>query len=152
MKDFSIGPGWKPWPRLGRGFGALARDVVTELLGVVEWRGEKMEKCALEDPGCIALGLGCLPDRVAHTARSDHVIRLPRFSAPASSHVTPLGDNLDSGETSGLTTERSTVMGTSIYKIVILAPKPDPVSSDNQHIVISDDCQGFEVEIGRAHV
>ena len=36
-------------------------------------------------------------------------------------------------------------MGTSIYKIVILAPEPDPVSPDNQHIVISDDCQGFEV-------
>jgi len=39
MKDFSIGPGWKPLPRLGRGFGALTWDVATELLGVDEWRG-----------------------------------------------------------------------------------------------------------------
>jgi len=106
---------------------------------------EKMEQCAHEDPGCIALGLGCLPDRVVHTARSDHVIRLPRFSAPVGTHVTPLADNLDCGETGALTTQHSTVMGTSIYKIVILGPEPDPVSPDNQHIVISHDCQGFEV-------
>jgi len=106
---------------------------------------DKMEKCVVVDPGCTALGLGCLPDRVAHTARSDHVIRLPRFSAPVGSHITPLADNLDCGDGGTLVTQTSTANGTSIYKIVILSEEPDLAAAGKEHIHISDDCRGYEV-------
>ena len=106
---------------------------------------EKLEKCGLEDPGCIAIGMGCLSDRIAHTARSDHVIRLPRFSATVKQHVTPIADRLDCGATGQLVTQTSTVNGTSIYKIVILSQEPALVAAGQQYTIISDDCQGCEV-------
>ena len=109
---------------------------------------EKLEKCGLEDPGCIAIGMGCLSDRIAHTARSDHVIRLPRFSATVCMHATPIADRLDCGATGGLTTQISTVNGTStIYKTVILSQEPALVAAGQQYTIISDhdDCQGCEV-------
>ena len=85
-----------------------------------------------------------LPDRIAHTARADHVIRLPRFSAPTCAHITPLADNLDCGDYGTIATQTSTANGTSIYKIVILSEKTD-LAAGKEHIRISDDCQGYEV-------
>jgi len=106
---------------------------------------EKLEQCGIEDPGCLAIGMGCLADRIAHTARSDHVIRLPRFTTKVHSLITPLADKLDCGECGSLVVQNSTVCGTSIFKIIILSPSQDLVAAGQQYTIISDDCQGCEV-------
>ena len=88
--------------------------------------------------------MGMLSDRIAHTVRSDHVIRLPIFSSAVCQRVVPIGDQLDCGVSGGLTTQISTVNGTSIYKIVILSQDPALVAAGQQYTIISDDCQGCE--------
>ena len=103
---------------------------------------DKLEKLAVSDPGCIALGLGSLPDRIAHTARSDHVVRLPRFAAKATTHVAPIEDELDCGRSGNVTTQDITAHGKSIFKVVILTHES---IAGKEHIHICDDCQGWEV-------
>ena len=88
--------------------------------------------------------MGMLSDRIAHTVRSDHVIRLPIFSSAVCQRVVPIGDQLDCGVSGGLTTQISTVNGTSIYKIVILSQDPALVAAGQQYTIISDDCQECE--------
>jgi len=103
---------------------------------------DKIEKLAVSNPGCIALGLGSLPDRIVHTARSDHVVRLPRFTAPTTSHIAPIKDKLDCGHSGTVTTQDITVEGKSVFKIVILTQQS---IAGKEHIHVSDDCKGWEV-------
>jgi len=103
---------------------------------------DKLEKLAVSNPGCIALGLGSMPDRIAHTARSDHVIRLSRFTTPTACLIAPIRDKLDCGHSGKLTTQDITSQGKSVSKIVILTQQSVP---GKEHIHVSDDCQGYEV-------